>query len=316
MRCLVTGAAGFIGSRLSVRLIAEGHDVIGFDDLSTGSLDNLSDAPEVDLQIGDLRDEASVWDVARDRDVIFHLGAVRSVPRSMEEPGSTTDVNVRGTANVLIAAARSGSLVVSASSSSVYGEQDRYPLVETMTPDPRSPYAVSKLAGEAFCRTWGHAFGVRTVSLRYFNVYGPRQDPSSQYAVVVPIFALACLTGDRPVIHGDGEQARDFTYIDDAIEATVRAAHADGRAWGRVFNVGGGRTPTSVNELLRKIAALTGSEVYPLHGPPREGDVRLTHADLAAVERVVGYHPKWSIDDGLAQVVEWFKTSFQSSASS
>jgi len=312
VRCLVTGAAGFIGSRLSFRLLADGNDVVGLDDLSTGSLENLSDQPEIDLEVGDLRDADLVTRVARGCEVIYHLGAVRSVPRSIAEPVLTTEVNVGGTLNVLMAAHEHGARVVTASSSSVYGDQDHYPLHEQLVPRPKSPYAASKMAGESYCRAWWQSFGVPAVSLRYFNVYGPRQDSTSQYAVVVPLFVLACLDGRRPVIHGDGNQARDFTFIDDAVEATIAAAHAGEEAFGRAFNIGGGQIPTSVNDLLAKIALLTRTQPDPEFVPTREGDVLLTHADLSMSSRILGYHPKVAIDEGLKRVVEWFETEASS----
>jgi UDP-N-acetylglucosamine/UDP-N-acetyl-alpha-D-glucosaminouronate 4-epimerase len=260
MRWLVTGAAGFIGSHLCRRLIADGEDVVGLDDLSDGKLENLADLPEVRFVEADLRDEATVSDVTSGCDVVLHQGAMRSVPRSIAEPAKTTDVNVRGTLNVLLSAREHGARVVFASSSSVYGDRDTFPLREDMAPLPRSPYAASKLAGEAYCRTWWLSFGVPTLSLRYFNVYGPGQDPANRYAAVVPLFILACLDGRAPEIHGDGEQARDFTYIDDVVEANLLAARATEDAFGRVLNIGGGREPTSVNEILRIVARLTGTD--------------------------------------------------------
>jgi nucleoside-diphosphate-sugar epimerase len=307
MRCLVTGAAGFIGSHLSIRLCREGHEVVGLDDLSEGSLDNLAEVPEVTFVEGDLRDEEIVRQAARGCEVIFHQGAVRSVPRSMAMPGLTTEVNVLGTLNVLLAAGEHSARVVSASSSSVYGDQEEFPLQESMTPLPRSPYATSKLAGEVYCSSWWRTFRTPAISLRYFNVYGPRQDPSSEYATVVPRFVLACMRGEQPVIHGDGDQARDFTYVDDAVEANLLAARAPEEACGRAFNVGGGRKPTSVNELLGLIAGLTETEPDPVHTDPRPGDVRLTDADVSAAERLLGYRPQVAIDEGLARTVAWFQ---------
>jgi UDP-N-acetylglucosamine/UDP-N-acetyl-alpha-D-glucosaminouronate 4-epimerase len=311
MRCLVTGAAGFIGSRLTARLIADGHEVIGLDDLSEGSLANLRDVPEASLVEGDLRDERVVRTVANGCHVIFHQGAVRSVPRSIEAPGRTTDVNVRGTLNVLLAASEQSARVVFASSSSVYGDQDRSPLEESFTPSPRSPYAASKLAGEAYCQVWWRAYGVPTVALRYFNVYGPGQDTESEYALVVPRFIMACLTKSRPVIHGDGEQARDFTYIDDAVEANILAARAGEAAWGGAFNVGGGQTPTSINRLLAIIAELTGTDPDPIREPPRAGDVRLTRADLSMSRKAIGYQPRVPLREGLERAVEWFRADLR-----
>ena len=307
MRCLVTGAAGFIGSRLSSRLVADGNDVVGLDDLSAGIPENLSSAPEVELVEGDLRNEELVGTVARGCDVIFHQGAIRSVPRSMEVPGDVTDVNVRGTLNVLLAAHRWGARVVFASSSSVYGDQSELPLNETLTPRPQSPYAASKVAGEAYCGTWTRAFGVPTVSLRYFNVYGPGQDSSSEYAVVVPKFIVACLTGHTPVVHGDGDQARDFTFIDDAVEANILAARAPGPAWGRAINVGGGAAPTSINSLLALVGELTSTRPEPIHGSPRPGDVRMTEADISLATELLGFRPRVGLREGLRRTVEWFR---------
>jgi nucleoside-diphosphate-sugar epimerase len=310
MRCLVTGAAGFIGSHLSVRLRAEGHEVVGLDDLSEGSLDNLAEVPEVSFVEGDLRDEPTVKKAAQGCDVIFHQGAVRSVPRSMAMPGLTTEVNVLGTLNVLLAAQDQDARVVSASSSSVYGDQESFPLRESMTPLPRSPYATSKLAGEAYCASWWRSFKVPAISLRYFNVYGPRQDPGSEYATVVPRFVLACMRNERPVVHGDGDQARDFTYVDDAVEANLLAARASEEACGRAFNVGGGREPTSVNELLAKVADLTDARPEPVHTEPRPGDVRLTDADVALAGRLLRYRPQVAVDEGLARCVAWFRDNY------
>ncbi|MDQ3772752.1 MAG: NAD-dependent epimerase/dehydratase family protein [Actinomycetota bacterium] len=306
MKSLVTGAAGFIGSRLCARLVADGHEVVGFDNLSDGSMSNLAGVEGVEFHERDLRDEGALNKAASGCEVIFHQAAMRSVPRSMEMPGDTTDVNVRGTLNVLLAAHRNSARVVSASSSSVYGEQSEYPLHEGLRPSPQSPYAASKLAGEVYCQTWGKAFGVPTISLRYFNVYGPAQDPSSEYATVMPKFVLACLTGERPTIHGTGEQARDFTYIDDAVEGNLLAARASEANPGAVLNIGGGRQPTSVNELLAIIAELTGAQPEPVHADPRPGDVWLTDADVSLAQRTIGYEPKVDIREGLRRSVEWF----------
>ncbi|MDQ4058749.1 MAG: NAD-dependent epimerase/dehydratase family protein [Actinomycetota bacterium] len=314
MRCLVTGAAGFIGSHLCRRLVADGWEVVGLDDLSEGDLQRLSSCPEVEFVGGNLLDEQFVSRAAARCDVIFHQGAIRSVERSMIAPGSVTDVNVRGTLNVLMAAKEHGARVVSASSSSIYGDQERFPLSETMSPRPRSPYAASKLAGEAYCTTWWKAFGVPTVSLRYFNVFGPEQDPSNQYAVVVPKFIVACLTGSRPLVHGDGEQARDFTYIDSVLDANLLAAEADEDAFGRAFNIGGGEDPTSVKQLLQMVAALSDAHPDPIYAPPREGDVRRTHADIAEARRVLGYEPGRSFASGLQQTVEWFSAHYRARA--
>jgi nucleoside-diphosphate-sugar epimerase len=307
MRVLVTGAAGFIGSKIVQRCISEGHDVLGLDDLSDGSLSNLAGAPEAGFVEVDLRDEEGVKRAAAGRELIFHEGAKRSVPRSLEEPVLTTEVNVIGTLNVLTAARDSGARVVAASSSSVYGDQDTFPLVESMTPRPKSPYAASKLAGEAYCSAATRSLGVRAISLRYLNVFGPGQDAHNEYAAVIPRFIVACLEGGRPVIHGDGEQSRDFTFIDDVIEANLLAARAGDDAQGRAFNIGGGAEPTSINSLLGMIAELTGSNPDPLREPARAGDVRRTEADVSAAREAFGYEPKTPIREGLKRTVDWFR---------
>ena len=304
---LVTGAAGFIGSHLCRRLVGDGYEVVGLDDLSDGNMDNLADVPDVRFVEADLRDEAAVRVAADGCDVIFHQGAMRSVPRSIAQPERTTDVNVRGTLNVLLAARDARAGVVFASSSSVYGDQESFPLREDMSTLLRSPYAASKLAGEAYCRSWWLSFGVPTVSLRYFNVYGPRQDPANEYAAVVPRFVMACLNGTAPEVHGDGEQSRDFTFIDDVVEANLLAGRAPEEARGRVLNVGGGREPTSVNRILEIIAGLTGATPEPEHTPPREGDVLRTEADVSLARRLIGYEPRVDIDEGLRRTVEWFR---------
>jgi UDP-N-acetylglucosamine/UDP-N-acetyl-alpha-D-glucosaminouronate 4-epimerase len=307
VRVLVTGAAGFIGSHLCRRLVAEGHEVVGFDDLSEGdALTNLADVSETRLVEGDLRDRVAVAKAATGCEVLFHHAARKSVPRSIAEPEAFAEVNVGGTLNVLLAARAEGAAVVSASSSSVYGDQDAFPLREDLEPRPRSPYAATKLAGEGLARAWWHAYGVPTVSFRYFNVYGPYQDPASEYAAVIPRFATACLSDAEPVIYGDGEQARDFTFVDDVVEANLRAARAPSDAFGRVLNVGGGREPTSVNELLRLIAAAAGAEVEARFDPTREGDIRRSHADVALARTLLGYEPKVAVNEGVRRTVAWF----------
>ena len=308
MRALVTGAAGFIGSHLCRRLVAEGHEVVALDDLSEGSVGNLADVPEVRFEQSDICDADALERAAARCDVVFHHAARKSVQRSVENPDAFDRVNIRGTFNVLESARKFGAAVVFASSSSVFGDQDRYPVIETMEPRPRSPYAATKLAGEAYCRAWWESMGVPTVSLRYFNVFGPGQDPTSPYAAVIPRFVTACLTGGQTVIHGDGEQSRDFTYIDDVVEANLLAARMPEGARGRVLNAGAGRPPTTVNRLLAEVAKLTGKVPDTIHERPREGDIHRSEADISLARRLIGYEPKIDIEEGLRRTVEWFRS--------
>lgn len=307
MRCVVTGGAGFIGSRLSARLIRLGYEVRLIDNLAEGSTGNLRDLPGVDLLDFDILDAEELGRAVRGCDVVFHHAAKRAVERSVEEPVVTTRTNIEGTVNVLEAARSAGARVVFASSSSVYGDQDELPLREDAARRPKSPYAASKSAGEDLCRAWSVSMGVPTISLRYFNVYGPFQDPHSRYAAVIPRFVLACLQGTHPVIHGDGEQARDFTYIGDVVDANLLAARADERAFGLVFNIGGGARPTTVNQLLAMVADLTGTSPEANRVPPRRGDVRRTEADISLATDLLGFRPSTSLREGLRATVDWFR---------
>jgi len=307
MRFLVTGAAGFIGSHLVERLIEEGHDVVGFDDLSEGTMDNLTGIADAELIRGDLRDPGAVSRAAARCDAILHHGAMKSVPRSVRIPEVFTDVNIRGTLNVLVAARAADAALVFASSSSVYGDQEVHPVREDMEPRPLSPYAATKLAGEGLCRSWWHSYSVPTVSFRYFNVYGPGQDPKSEYAAVIPRFTTACLQGEAPVIYGDGEQARDFTYIDDVVDANLLATEHPEAAAGEVLNIGGGRSPTSVNRLLELVGRELGVSPEPTFAAPREGDIRLSHADVSSARRLLGYEPRIPIEEGIRRTTAWFR---------
>ena len=307
VRVLVTGAAGFIGSHLCRRLIGEGHKVVGLDDLSAGSLENLADIPEIRFSEATLLDGDAVRSAAAGCDAILHHAARKSVPRSMREPDAFVDANVIGTLNVLLAARDERAVTVFASSSSVYGDQEEFPLHEGLDPRPRSPYAASKVAGEAMIRAWWHSYGVPTLALRYFNVYGPGQDPASEYAAVIPRFITACLGGDTPVIYGDGEQARDFTYIDDVVDANVLALHNRDAACGPVLNAGGGRQPTTVKDLLSLVVKHTGASPRVVHESPRPGDIRRSHADISRARDLIGYDPKVDIDTGVRRTVEWFR---------
>jgi UDP-glucose 4-epimerase len=308
VRYLVTGAAGFIGSHLCRRLVADGHDVVGLDDLSDGTLDNLAGVPSVAFEQADVREEDVVRKVTEGCDVVLHHAAMKSVPRSVRLPEATTDVNVRGTLNVLLAARDAGASVVLASSSSVYGDQDAFPLREDVEPRPRSPYAATKLAGEALCRAWWHSYGVPTIAFRYFNVYGPWQDPASEYAAVIPRFTVAALDRRPATIFGDGEQARDFTYVDDVVEANLLASRMPEAACGRVVNIGGGARPTTIDELHAMIGRLAGSNVEPERLPPREGDIRRSEADVSLARELIGYAPAVDVTEGVRRTVEWFAT--------
>ena len=224
-------------------------------------------------------------------------------------------MNVRGTANVLAAAHEAGAVVVMASSSAVYGDQDVFPVTESMALMPRSPYGASKLALEIYGAAWGRAYGVPAVSLRYFNVYGPGQDPESEYAAVIPRFAVACLTGARPEVHGDGEQSRDFAYIDDVVEANLCAARHAAEVAGAAFNVGGDAGATSVNRLLELIAAECGVRPDPVHAPGRAGDVRTSEADVSLARELIGFRPAVGIEEGVARTVAWFRDRVEAARS-
>lgn len=305
MRVCITGGAGFIGSHLVDRLVAEGHEVRVLDDLSTGHVDNVN--PAAELFVGDVADEAAVARAVEGCEVVFHQAAHRAVLRSVEHPLDTDTANVHGTLTVLECARRAGvRRVVYASSSSVYGGAAQLPTPETAATLPRSPYAVSKLAAEHYCRVWWELFGLETVSLRYFNVYGPRQRPDSAYAAVIPLFIDALAAGRRPTVHGDGLQSRDFTFVDDVVEANLKAATVPAAACaGKAYNVaGGGRH--SVLDLLAVLGRIMGVSPEPKHTDPRPGDVRHTQADLSAAERDLGHRPQVAFEEGLRRTVAWF----------
>jgi UDP-glucose 4-epimerase len=302
----VTGGAGFIGSHLVDALANEGADVVAVDDLSSGRLENLSDRAE--LVEADVADARTMAQVTQGCDLVFHQAAHRSVPRSVDQPLDTDRANVGGTLSVLDAARAAGvRRVVLASSSSVYGGAEQRPTPETAPLLPRSPYAVSKLAGEHYARVYWELYGVETVSLRYFNVYGPRQDPASQYAAVVPIFIDAMLRGEPPEVHGDGRQSRDFTFVADAVLANLRAAAAPADACaGRAYNIARGDSATLL-DLIAIIEELAGTHVTPRHSSSRAGDVRHSHAAIDAARADLGFHPAVPLRDGVARTVAWFR---------
>jgi UDP-glucose 4-epimerase len=301
---LVTGGAGFIGSHLADALLAAGWAVRILDDFSSGREENLRHLQDrIEVVRGDFAEPDVVARSVRDVEVVFHQGAVPSVPRSVAEPVRTNRANVVGTLGVLEAARQAGvRRVVYAASSSAYGDTEVLPKVESMAPNPRSPYALQKYAGEVYCRLYHELYGLETVALRYFNVFGPRQDPKSEYAAVVPRFATACLRREPAQIHGDGEQSRDFTFVADTVRANLLAAEAKD-APGHVINVAGGRR-ISLNELYATLQRITGSTVPATHGPPRAGDVKHSLADLSRARTLLGFEPRVSLEDGLRRTLE------------
>lgn len=303
---LVTGGAGFIGSHLVERLLKEGQKVRVIDNLSTGKEENIASfLSEIDFIEGDIRDLGLLKRVMEGVDYVLHQAAVPSVPRSVNDPLTTNAVNVEGTLNVLLAARDAGvKRVVYASSSSVYGDAPTLPKHEGMKPEPRSPYAVSKLAGELYCLVFHHVYGLETVVLRYFNVFGPRQDPESQYAAAVPKFIAALLRGEPPIIFGNGEQSRDFTFVENVVEANLLAAETPGVA-GEVFNIACGENIT-INQLVAILCELIGIKITPLYAPPRPGDVRHSLADISKAQKLLGYQVKVGLREGLQRTVEWY----------
>lgn len=305
MKVTVTGGAGFIGSHLVARLVKDGHDVVVLDDLSTG--DEASVDPAARLVAGDVCDPDAARSAVAGAEVVFHLAAHRAIARSIDDPAGTDRANSQGTVTILQTAVESGvRRAVYASSSSVYGDAPVTPVREDSPLVPVSPYAVSKLAGEHYCRVFGDIHGIETVALRYFNVYGPGQPSDGRYATVIPLFLEALLSGRRPTVFGDGSLARDFTYVDDVVAATVAAASAPLRSPGRAYNVGAGR-PYSLLELLGVLGELTGVTPDPVHEDARPGDVARTHADSSAAEGDLGFRPSVRLEEGLARTVQWFR---------
>jgi UDP-N-acetylglucosamine/UDP-N-acetyl-alpha-D-glucosaminouronate 4-epimerase len=304
---LVTGGAGFIGSNLVGSLAADGHAVRVLDDLSTGRAENLEGvAGDVEVVGGDVRDRPLVRGAVDGAEVVFHLAALPSVARSVADPRASHEVNVDGTLNLLLAAGDAGvRRLVYASSSSVYGDTPVLPKHEDMPVSPRSPYAAAKLAGEAYCRAFSHVYPLETVCLRFFNVFGPRQDPASQYAAVVPRFVTRMLAGEPAEVTGDGRQTRDFTYVANAVAACRLAATAGPEAVGQAMNVGCADR-ISVLDLVELINDLLGERLDPVFTPARPGDVRDSQASTAKAERLIGYRPLVSVREGLAATVRWF----------
>ena len=304
MRVLVTGGAGFIGSHLVSALLGRGDQVVVLDNFSSGRRSNLDEfAGEIELVEGDLRSYERVHAAMRGVELVFHQGALPSVPRSVQDPLTTNEVNVGGTLNVLLAARDEGARrVVFASSSSVYGNAEGFPREEAQRPQPLSPYGVAKLAAESYCRAFWQVYGLETVALRYFNVFGPRQDPQSQYAAVVPRFIARLLEGEAPVIYGDGNQSRDFTYVGNVVAGNLLAASAPDVA-GEVLNVATGSSRT-VNELSAAIQEILGVDIRPVYERARVGDVERSAADISRATRLLGYEPAHGVEEGLVTAIE------------
>jgi nucleoside-diphosphate-sugar epimerase len=306
MNCLVTGGAGFIGSHIVDRLLADGHPTRVLDNFSTGKRDNLAASPAVEIIEGDVGDFATVSEAMAGVDTVFHEAAIASVPETVGNPLASEHTNYRGTLNVLEAARRTGApRVIFACSAAVYGDLPGLPKREDMPVKPLSPYAVDKLASEYACRVYHSLHDLETVSLRYFNVFGPRQDPTSQYSAVIPRFIRAALAGERPTIYGDGEQSRDFTYVENTIAATLLACGAP-EASGETMNVACGERVT-LNELVRMIGRLVGKDVEPIHEPRRSGDVRHSQADISKANRLLCYQPEVGLEEGLRRTIEWLR---------
>ncbi|MGH9868346.1 MAG: SDR family oxidoreductase [Candidatus Polarisedimenticolia bacterium] len=310
---LVTGGAGFIGSHITERLLSEGSDVRVVDDFSTGRQENLEFVPASDrwgrLEVipGDITDAAVARRMMKDVDIVFHQAAIPSVPRSVADPAASNEANVTGTLNLLVAARDAKvSRFVYASSSSVYGESPTLPKREDMPPEPLSPYAISKLAAELYARAFTRIYRLPTIGLRYFNVFGPRQDPASEYAAVVPNFLNTMARGQRPTIYGDGQQTRDFTFVSNAVDANMAAVRCGEQAFGGAYNVACGQR-VSLLELVSRINALLGSSLAPAHTAPRPGDVMHSLADVSLAASRLGFTPAVDLDEGLARTAAWFR---------
>jgi nucleoside-diphosphate-sugar epimerase len=309
MKYVVTGGAGFIGSGL-VRQLVEipGAAVVAFDNLNSGKEKNLEGvAGNWSLVKGDIRDAAAVAQVMKGADIVFHLAAIPSVPRSIKDPLPSHDVNINGSFNVFHAASEAkAKRVVYAASSSAYGDTDVLPKVESMPPRPKSPYAAQKLMGEYYASVFHSCFGLSTVSLRFFNVFGPRQDPSSPYSGVLSIFMTCLLEKRSPTLFGDGGQTRDFTYVEDVAGLCIQASQATGPVSGQVYNAGNGNR-YSLNETWNLLQKIEGVAIPAQYGPAREGDVRDSQADTTAARRDLGHDPKFSFEEGLRRTLEWYR---------
>jgi nucleoside-diphosphate-sugar epimerase len=310
MRYLVTGGAGFIGSHIVDELVRRGHSVVVLDNLSTGKESNLASVrKKIELSTGSVTDLAAVQAACRGADYVVHLAARTSVPRSVADPVDTNHANIDGTLNVLVAA-RDAKVrrFVFAASSSAYGDTPTLPKVETMQPAPISPYGVTKYVGELYAQVFGRVYGLENASVRYFNVFGPRQDPTSQYSGVLSQYKLAVIEGKPPVVYGDGEQSRDFTYVENIVDETLRACEAPG-ASGKVFNGGTGSRIT-LNEVLKQLEKITGKKIQARYEPPRTGDILHSQADISLARRVLGYEPAVLFGHGLKRTWDWYDAAY------
>ncbi len=305
---LVTGGAGFIGSHLAEELISREQTVRVVDSLITGKRENLAHLPAVEFILGDLADPSVARRAVEGMEYVLHQAAIPSVPRSVKDPITSNSANIDATLNVLVAARDAGvRRVVYAGSSSAYGNTPTLPKVEAMPTAPLSPYALQKLVGEQYCQMFTSLYGLETVTIRYFNVFGPRQDPSSPYSGVISLFISALCEGRRPNIFGDGEHTRDFTYVANVVDGVLRATEAPGVS-GEVINVAtGGRI--SLNMLFRQVRALAGADVEPVYGEARQGDVRDSQADIGKARRLLGYEPSVTFEEGLRRTVDWYRAA-------
>jgi nucleoside-diphosphate-sugar epimerase len=310
LRYLVTGGAGFIGSNVVDELLRRGHSVVVLDDLSTGNEENLAGVrPRIDFRIGTITDLATVQSACVGVDYIVHLAALTSVPKSVKDPLETNRINIDGTLNVLVAA-RDAKVrrFVYAASSSAYGETPTLPKTESMQPQPISPYGVTKFVGELYAQAFGRVYGLENAAVRYFNVFGPRQDPTSQYSGVLSRFMLAAIKGEPLVIYGDGEQSRDFTYIDNIVDETLRACDATG-ASGMVFNGGTGARIT-LNEVAKLLEKLASKKLQLQYEPPRNGDILHSQADVSLARKVLSYEPRVMFEEGLKRTWDWYNCAY------
>ncbi len=304
MKVVVTGGAGFIGSNLAEELLKK-HEVTVIDNLSTGRIENLDQIiDKINFIEGSITDLSLLKEAFAGSDTVFHQAAIPSVQRSVDNPIASNEANVEGTLKVLVAARDCNvRKTVYASSSSAYGDTPMLPKREDMKPNPKSPYAISKLAGEYYCRVFSEVYGLKTACLRYFNVYGPRQNPESQYAAVIPRFITRVLAHEPPVIYGDGKQTRDFTFVKDVVKANILAMQSPAEG---VFNIACGQR-VSLNELAGKIMEITGIKLDPIYDEPRQGDVKDSLADISEARRELGYEPDFNLDSGLEETIRWFR---------